>query len=93
MNVVFQNLSREELARLMAETKDWGEKRLVTSERQVDIAESRWLYSDDDGKDWDIIDMRDALIAIRENSKPTAVSLSPPSLIKAIYEICCKAMP
>jgi hypothetical protein len=55
--------------------------------------ESRMMYRDDDGDDWDILNMRDALIAIRANTKPTAVSLSPPSLIKAIYEICCKAMP
>ena len=58
----------------------------------VDI-ESRMFYTDDEGDSYDILDMRDALIAIRANTKPTAVSLSPESLIKAIYEICCKAMP
>ena len=58
-----------------------------------DPPEPRAMYTDDEGQDWDILNMRDALIAIRANTKPTAVSLSPPSLIKAIYEICCKAMP
>lgn len=55
--------------------------------------EGRMMYTDDEGKSYDILNMRDALIAIRANTKPTAVSLSPESLIKAIYEICCKAMP
>ena len=55
--------------------------------------EGRMMYTDDEGDSYDILNMRDALIAIRANTKPTAVSLSPESLIKAIYEICCKAMP
>lgn len=61
--------------------------------RDTQESELRAMYTDDEGQDWDILDMRDALISIRANTKPTAVSLSPPSLIKAIYEICCKAMP
>lgn len=58
-----------------------------------DATESRAMYTDSEGRDWDIVDMRDALISIRANTKPDAISLSPESRIKAIYEICCKAMP
>ena len=36
--------------------------------------------------------MRDALVAIRANTKPTAVSLSPKNRIRAIYAICCQAI-
>lgn len=32
MNVVFRDLNHEELRQLMAETKDWGERRLITDE-------------------------------------------------------------
>jgi hypothetical protein len=55
--------------------------------------ESRLLYRDDDGKDYDVLDMRDALIAIRANTAPTAVSLSLPNRIRAIYQIACQALP
>jgi hypothetical protein len=55
--------------------------------------ESRMIYRDDDGKDYDVLDMRDALIAIQANTKPTAISLSPRNRIRAIYEICCRALP
>jgi len=58
-----------------------------------DPSEPRAMYTDNEGKDYDVLDMRDALIAIRANTKPDAISLSPESRIKAIYEICCKAMP
>lgn len=57
-----------------------------------DPGEPRAMYTDNEGRDWDVINMRDALIMIRENTKPNAVSLSPESRIKAIYEICCKSM-
>lgn len=55
--------------------------------------DSRLMYRDDDGKDYDVLDMRDALIAIKANTAPTAVSLSPLTRIKAIYEICKQALP
>lgn len=55
--------------------------------------EVRAMYTDDEGKDYDILDMRDALIAIRANTAPTAVSLLPRNRIKAIYEICKQALP
>ena len=49
--------------------------------------EPRGWYTDDEGKDYDILDMRDALIAIKANTAPTAVSLSLPNRIRAIYQI------
>ena len=55
--------------------------------------EPRGFYTDDDGNDYDILAMRDALIAIKANTKPTAVSLSPENRIRAIYEIACRALP
>lgn len=58
-----------------------------------EATESRAMYTDDDGQDYDIVNMVQALKSIRANTKPNAVSLSPESRIKAIYEICCLAMP
>jgi len=55
--------------------------------------EVRPMYTDDDGKDYDIRDMRDALIAIKANTAPEAVSLSLPNRVRAIYQICCQALP
>ena len=55
--------------------------------------EPRAFYTDEEGVDFDIVDMRDALIAIKANTAPDAISLSPENRIKAIYEICCKALP
>lgn len=57
-----------------------------------DPGEPRAMYTDNEGRDWDVLKMRDALIMIRENTKPDAVSLTPPRRIRAIYEICIKAM-
>jgi len=56
-------------------------------------AVSRAMYTDENGIDYDIVEMRDALIAIRANTAPTAVSLSLPNRIRAIYAICCQALP
>jgi len=58
-----------------------------------DATESRAMYTDSDGKDYDIVNMRDALISIKANTKPTAISLSPENRIKAIYEIASEALP
>ena len=55
--------------------------------------EPRGFYTDDDGKDYDIVDMRDALLAIQANTAPTAVSLSLENRIAAIYAIACQALP
>lgn len=55
--------------------------------------EYRTIYTDDDGKDWDVEDMRAALISIKANTAPNAISLSPRNRIRAIYEICCQATP
>jgi len=55
--------------------------------------EPRGWYTDDEGKDYDILDMRDALISIRANTAPDAISLSPRNRIRAIYAICCQALP
>ena len=66
-------------------------------------SEPRAMYTDDEGVDYDILDMRNALIAIKANTAPKAISLSPrnrsflsmwsASHLKAIYEICCRALP
>lgn len=55
--------------------------------------EGRVMYTDDEGKDYDILDMRDALIAIKANTAPTAISLSLANRIRALYAIACQALP
>jgi hypothetical protein len=54
---------------------------------------ARLYYVDDDGVSYDVLDMRDALISIKANTAPNAISLSPRNRIRAIYEICCQALP
>jgi hypothetical protein len=70
-----------------------GFAQVYTKEDKTLEPTTRLMYTDEDGNDYDVLDMRDALIAIRANTKPTAVSLSPKNRIRAIYEICCRALP
>ncbi len=65
----------------------------LDSGEKIDTAGARLMYTDDEGKDYDVEAMRDALIAIQANTKPTAVSLSLKNRISAIYQICCQALP
>lgn len=67
----------------------------MTKHRQLWVSspEQRAFYTDENGNDYDILDMRDALIAIKANTAPKAISLSPKNRIRAIYEICCQALP
>jgi LmbE family N-acetylglucosaminyl deacetylase len=58
-----------------------------------DSIKNRLMYTDSCGASYDIEDMRDALVAIRANTAPNAVSLSPRNRIRAIYEIACQALP
>jgi hypothetical protein len=67
-----------------------GHKVLVVGDGKP---ESRLWYIDDDGNSYDVEKMRDALISIRANTAPLAISLTPKTRIKAIYEICCQALP
>ena len=53
----------------------------------------RAMYTDDAGQDYDILDMIHALRSIKANTAPDAVSLSLPNRVKAIYQICCGALP
>lgn len=55
--------------------------------------DSRLYYRDDDGKDYDVLDMRDALIAIKANTAPDAISLSLRLRIRALHKIACQALP
>lgn len=59
----------------------------------IEEGQERAFYHADDGLDYDIMAMREALIAIRANTAPTAVSLTLKNRIKAIYAICCQALP
>ena len=54
---------------------------------------TRLMYRDDQGRDWDVEALRDAVIAIHANTAPKAISLSPRLRIRAIHEICKQAMP
>lgn len=54
---------------------------------------NRAMLTDNEGKDWDIEDMRAALIAIHANTAPKAISLSPKNRIRAIFEICDRVVP
>lgn len=59
----------------------------------TDYGEPRPFYTDDDGADWDIYDMRDALLAICANTAPNAISLSLENRINAIHEITKQVVP
>lgn len=79
----------------------WGAQILVRKdvskmsdrELRAELTTARAYYTDDDGKDWDIEEMRAALIAIHANTAPKAISLSPRLRITAIHKICKQAMP
>ena len=71
----------------------YGQFWVTAASGDDDGGEPRAMYTDDEGKDYDIVDMRDALLAIQANTKPTAVSLSLRNRVRAIYAICCQALP
>ena len=74
-------------------SEDKANYHAINDQIWVSDNEPRAMYTDDDGKDYDILDMRDALIAIRANTAPKAISLSPKGRIRAIYQICQQALP